>query len=180
MLKCLDILSTTFRLITYKLLTPVAVLNPDVEPDSSDGIDGVAKDHGAVHFEILAPFSFFGELLHGLGIAEVLRNQEIREQVGILGDCAHEIAKRKYMHSWGGKNNNVWDYMSVVSQYSYLFSYFLIPENFENTKTMKEFENETEWGKYFEMYSTMIFSDAIDSIARIWLHIWIKYKDWAK
>jgi len=91
MLKCLDILSITFCLITYKLLTPVAVLDPDVEPDSSDGIDGVAKDHGTVHFEILAPFSFFGELLHGLGIAEVLRNQEIREQVGILGDCAHEI-----------------------------------------------------------------------------------------
>ena len=45
---------------------------------------------------------------------------------------------------------------------------------------MKEFETETEWGKYFEMYSTMIFSDAIDSVARIWLHIWIKYKDWAK
>ena len=84
------------------------------------------------------------------------------------------------MHGWGGKNNNVWDYMSVVSQYSYLFSYFLIPENFENTKSMKEFETETEWGKYFEMYSTMIFSDAIDSVARIWLHIWIKYKDWLK
>ena len=59
MLKCLDILSTTFRLITYKLLTPVAVLDPDVEPDSSDGVNGIAKDHGAVHLEILAPFSFF-------------------------------------------------------------------------------------------------------------------------
>ena len=92
----------------------------------------------------------------------------------------NDIATRKYMHGWGGKNNNVWDYMSVVSQYSYLFSYFLIPENFENTKTIKEFETETEWGKYFEMYSTMIFSDAIDSIARIWLHIWIKYRDWSK
>ena len=91
-----------------------------------------------------------------------------------------EIATRKYMHGWGGKNNNVWDYMSVVSQYSYLFSYFLIPEDFENTKSMKEFETDTEWGKYFEMYSTMIFSDAIDSIARIWLHIWMKYKEWAK
>ena len=92
----------------------------------------------------------------------------------------NDIATRKYMHGWGGKNNNVWDYMSAVSQYSYLFSYFLIPETFDNTTTMKVFETDTEWGRYFEMYSAMIFSDAIDSIARIWLHIWIKYKDWAK
>ena len=91
-----------------------------------------------------------------------------------------EIAKRKYMHGWGGKNNNVWDFMSAVSQYSYLFSYYLIPQDFSNTKTMQQFSEETEWGKYFEMYSTMIFSDAIDAIARIWLHIWIKYRDWCK
>jgi hypothetical protein len=26
----------------------------------------------------------------------------------------------------------------------------------------------------------MIFADAIDSIARIWLHVWIKYKTWLK
>lgn len=92
----------------------------------------------------------------------------------------NEIATRKYIHAWGGKNNNVWDFMSAVSQYSYLFSYFLIPKDFSNTQSMQEFTEETEWGRYFETYSAMIFSDAIDAIARIWLHIWIKYTDWLK
>ena len=90
----------------------------------------------------------------------------------------NEIATRKYIHAWSGKNNNVWDFMSAVSQYSYLFSYFLIPKDFSNTQSMQEFTEETEWGRNFETYSTMIFSDAIDAIARIWLHIWIKYTDW--
>lgn len=92
----------------------------------------------------------------------------------------NEIATRKYIHAWSGKNNNVWDFMSAVSQYSYLFSYFLIPKDFSNTQSMQEFTEETEWGRNFETYSTMIFSDAIDAIARIWLHIWIKYTDWLK
>lgn len=92
----------------------------------------------------------------------------------------NEIATRKYIHAWGGKNNNVWDFMSAVSQYSYLFSYFLIPKDFSNTQSMQEFTEETEWGRNFETYSAMIFSDAIDAIARIWLHIWIKYTDWLK
>ena len=92
----------------------------------------------------------------------------------------NEIATRKYIHAWSGKNNNVWDFMSAVSQYSYLFSYFLIPRDFSNTQSMQEFTEVTEWGRNFETYSTMIFSDAIDAIARIWLHIWIKYTDWLK
>ena len=92
----------------------------------------------------------------------------------------NEIAKRKYIHAWGGKSNNVWDFMSAVSQYSYLFSYYLIPQDFKNTQTMDEFTAKTEWGSDFDAYSTMIFSDAIDAVARFWLHIWIKYRDWDK
>ena len=78
-------------MITYKLLTPVAVLHPDVQPDSSDGINCVAEDHGAVHFEIFAPFGFCFEFLYGFRVFEIFGNQEIREQVGILGDGAHEV-----------------------------------------------------------------------------------------
>ena len=78
-------------MITYKLLTPVPILDPDVEPDSSDGINGVAENHGAVHLEILAPFSIRFEFLHGFRVFEIFGNLEIREQVGILGDGAHEV-----------------------------------------------------------------------------------------
>ena len=91
-----------------------------------------------------------------------------------------EVVSRPYTHGWGTNNKSTWDYMSAVSQYSYLFAYHLIPEDFTNTRTFNEFLDETEWGQHFDDYSLMIFADAIDSIARIWLHVWIKYRDWAK
>ena len=92
----------------------------------------------------------------------------------------NEIATRKYKHDWGTGNGNVWDFMSAVSQYSYLFSYYLIPQDFKNSQSMDAFTTNTEWGQNFDTYSTMVFSDAIDAVARIWLHIWIKYRDWNK
>jgi hypothetical protein len=91
-----------------------------------------------------------------------------------------DISTRKYTHGWGGTNNNTWDFMSAVSQYSYLFSYYLIQEDFKNTQTLQEFQEQTEWGRDFDKYSAMIFADAIDSIARIWLHVWIKFRSWLK
>ena len=91
-----------------------------------------------------------------------------------------ELANRPYTHGWGNNNSSTWDYMSSVSQYSYLFSYYLIPETFSNTQGINEFMEQTEWGQHFDDYNKMIFSDAIDSMARIWLHVWIKYRDWMK
>ncbi|MBQ4442861.1 MAG: hypothetical protein II899_12295 [Bacteroidales bacterium] len=95
-------------------------------------------------------------------------------------DVENDVATRKYIHGWGGDNGNTWDFMSAVSQYSYLFSYYLIPETFKNTQTMQEFMEQTVWGQDFDKYSKMIFGDAIDSIARIWLRVWIKYRKWLK
>ena len=91
-----------------------------------------------------------------------------------------ELTNRPYTHGWGTDNSSTWDYMSSVSQYSYLFSYYLIPETFSNTQGINEFMEQTEWGQHFDDYNKMIFSDAIDSMARIWLHVWIKYRDWMK
>lgn len=91
-----------------------------------------------------------------------------------------DVASRQYIHGWGTNNKSTWDYMSGASQYSYLFAYHLIPEDFSNTRSFDDFMNLTEWGSHFDDYNRMIFADAIDSIARIWLHVWIKYRDWAK
>lgn len=91
-----------------------------------------------------------------------------------------QMNTQKYVHGWGGNNQSTWDYMSAISQYSYLFSYYLIPQSFQNTQTIQEFMEQTEWGNDFEKYSKMIFCDAIESIARIWLHVWMKYKNWLK
>jgi hypothetical protein len=32
----------------------------------------------------------------------------------------------------------------------------------------------------WEEDAVKIFCDAIDSIARVWLHVWIRYRKWAK
>ena len=95
-------------------------------------------------------------------------------------DVENEVATRPYVHGWGDGNKNVWDYVRAVSQYSYLFAYHLIPEDFTKNQTMQEFTEQTEWGQKFDEYGKMIFCDAIDSIARIWLRVWIKYRDWLK
>ncbi len=98
----------------------------------------------------------------------------------LMKSVEEKIASRPYIHSWGTGNSSTWDYMSAVSQYSYLFARYLVPESFSNTQGIKEFMNLTEWGLRFDDYNKMIFCDAIDSIARIWLHIWIRYKKWLK
>ena len=91
-----------------------------------------------------------------------------------------EIGSRHYLHTWGVRNSSTWDDMSGASQYSYLFSNYLISMDFSNTQGMDEFMEQTEWGQHFDDYNKMIFSDAIDSIARIWLHVWMKYTGWLK
>ena len=98
----------------------------------------------------------------------------------LMQSVEEEIANRQYIHGWGTGNSSTWEYMSGVSQYSYLFSYYLIPQTFSNTLGIAKFMEQTEWGLNFDKYNKMIFSDAIDSIARIWLHVWIKYKTWLK
>ena len=97
----------------------------------------------------------------------------------MIRQCEENASLRPYVHSWGLDNDNTWDYMSSVSQYSYLTSYFLLPED-QVPKDIKDFTREqfdqTEFGKNFDEYSRMILCDAIDSVARIWLHVWLRYK----
>lgn len=95
-------------------------------------------------------------------------------------DIEEEIVKREYLHSWGSKNSNTWDYMSAISQYSYLKSYRMIPEGYDGDNLTADIFKTLEGGINFDRYSFEILTDAVDSIARVWLHIWSRYKDWAK
>ena len=56
----------------------------------------------------------------------------------------------------------------------------MIPKEYDNKNLTKEKFKELEAWKNFDQYSQAIFADAVDSISRIWLHIWIRYRDWAK
>jgi hypothetical protein len=98
----------------------------------------------------------------------------------LIMDIEDEIVKREYQHTWGTKNSNTWDYMSAISQFSYLKSYLMIPEGYDGENMDSATFRTLEGGKNFEKYSFEILSDAVDSIARIWLHIWARYRDWAK
>ena len=91
-----------------------------------------------------------------------------------------EVVNREYLHSWGTGNSNTWDYMSAVSEYSYLMAYRLIPAEFKDTELTKEMYKASEAYANLEEYSRVILCDAIDSIARIWLHVWSRYRQWMK
>ena len=91
-----------------------------------------------------------------------------------------EIAERKYIHDFGEGNSNTWDYMSAVSQYSYLRSFRMIPEQYDQTLSITEFMKNVEGGIHFDDYSVDIFSDAVESIAHVWLRVWMRYRDWQR
>jgi hypothetical protein len=99
----------------------------------------------------------------------------------ILSQVETELANRPFQISWGSGNNNTWDFMASVCQYSYLLSYDFIPVNFDETNVTKVNWMSLPEQKYtFDQYSVAVLSDAVDSIARIWLRVWRKYSKWEK
>jgi len=92
------------------------------------------------------------------------------------------LASREFQITWGVKNKNVWDFMDAVCQHSYLLSYQFIPEmHKESSDTDVTSQNWQSLGNIsFEDFSVAVFTDAIDSIARIWFRLWRKYMKWKK
>jgi hypothetical protein len=90
-----------------------------------------------------------------------------------------ELKQREFLVTWGSGNSNVWDFMTAICQYSYLLSYEFIPEKHDHKSVTKQ--NWRSLGKIkFDELSVAVFSDAIDSIARVWLRVWRKYLEWEK
>ena len=89
------------------------------------------------------------------------------------------LKSRKFTISWGVGNGNVWDFMSAICQYSYLLSYHFIPEGYDHTNvTTRNWQNLGSIS--LDDLSVAVLSDAIDSIARIWLRVWRKYMKWER
>ena len=90
-----------------------------------------------------------------------------------------ELRDREFTWPWGTDNNNTWDYMSGITQYSYLMAYDLVPADREPKKISKRSYMATEaYREHFEEYSKIILGDAVESIAKIWLHAWCRYRSW--
>lgn len=91
-----------------------------------------------------------------------------------------EIVNRPFTTSWGLENDNTWDFMASITQYSYLLAYKMIPKNYD--------ENNLDWNTFkslntgysFDEYSRFILIDAIDSITKVWFRVWDRYQSWLK
>lgn len=88
-----------------------------------------------------------------------------------------DLTNRTFLYEWPTNINNCWDYMSAVSLYSYYMSYCIFPYDYDMTTKTAAFK-ESDIYKNLDEYSFAILSDAIDSIARIWLHAWHRFLDW--
>ncbi|MEA2114875.1 MAG: hypothetical protein U9P36_05770 [Thermodesulfobacteriota bacterium] len=97
----------------------------------------------------------------------------------VLGRVEAELTDRRFQIGWGSGNNNTWDFMSSVCQYSYLLSHELIPSNYdETTVTLANWQELPGQNISFDQLSITVLSDAIDSIARVWLRVWRRYMKW--
>ena len=95
----------------------------------------------------------------------------------LLRKVEDEILSREFVPGWGSKNSNLYDYMRAVTQRSYLMSYEMVPADFDDMG-WKDYKETDVFKKHFEEYSVMILSDAIDSIARAWLNVWMDFHSW--
>lgn len=98
----------------------------------------------------------------------------------LIDKIEEEIITRSFSSSYGPGNENTWDFMSSLTQYSYLTSFLMIPKEYNETNlTWEEFIN-LQTGHTFDDYSKYILTDAIDSVSRIWLRVWKRYTKWEK
>lgn len=133
------------------------------------------EDEVEKHFEIDYPNERF---LYNRDSYPLSRMLQLYDQ-SLLKRVEEELATRAYLVDWGTGNNNVLDYMTALCQYSYLLSYrFLPPRYDESTVTLDNWRSLQGQGLSFEDLSRVVLSDAIDSIARIWLRVWRRYMQW--
>lgn len=104
----------------------------------------------------------------------------LQKPTSLIQSVEDDILQREFLYSWGTGNSNTWDYMSAVSQYSYLMAYHMIPSEYNENNLTKEVYKKSQQYARFEQDSRIIFCDAIDSIARVWLHAWARYRSWEK
>ena len=103
-----------------------------------------------------------------------------QEQTELIRYVEKELEDREFIWKWGGDGcKNTWSYMSGVSQYSYLMAYRLIPaDKTPKQITRASYRNSAAYKEHFLEYSKVIMADAVESIAKVWLHAWVRYRDW--
>jgi hypothetical protein len=114
---------------------------------------------------------------HGFPLRKT--NREAQYQSSYLKRIADELSQRPFRIGYGTSRDNTWDFMSAICQYSYLLSYKFIPSRYNHQNVPND--NWHSIGSIsFDDLSVAVFSDAIDSISRVWFRAWRKYSKWAK
>jgi hypothetical protein len=89
------------------------------------------------------------------------------------------LETRPFTIGYGGDNHNVRTYMLAVCQNSYLLSHAFFPPQYDETNV-----NTRNWKSLpgqlldFDQLSEVVFSDAVDAIARVWFRVWRRYMKW--
>lgn len=97
----------------------------------------------------------------------------------VIAAVEKELVKREFVWAWGPDCKNTWDYMSGISQYSYLMASRLVPDEKKPKDITTAYYKKTEaYNEHFNEYTTIILNDAVESIAKVWLHAWCRYRDW--
>ena len=100
-------------------------------------------------------------------------------QQSFLKAVDDELAKRKLDFSFGGDNNNVWDFTNAVCHSSYLMSYrFFPPQYGPDSVTPENWKNLAAPPLSLNQLSAAVLADAIDSISRVWFRVWRRYEEW--
>lgn len=91
-----------------------------------------------------------------------------------------ELKERNFNSSYGTGNNNTWDFLCAITQFSYLTANEMIPMNYDAENLDWDGFLQLQTAFSFDDYSKFILIDAIDSIAKVWLRVWMKYLKWMK
>lgn len=87
-----------------------------------------------------------------------------------------KVINRPFVYNWGSSKYGTRDYITAVAQYSFMLAQEMVPVEVGNATWGKY--KETEAYQRFDELSAMLLADAVDSIARAWLHVWKRYREW--
>ncbi|HLN52664.1 MAG TPA: hypothetical protein VK212_03080 [Lentimicrobium sp.] len=107
------------------------------------------------------------------------KKKKITEKDLLINWLEQELISRPFSEKYGPDNDNTWDFMAAITQYSYLTAYKMIPQEYNEDNLDWATLKSLDTGMSFEEYSRQILMDSIDSIARVWFRVWRRYQEWA-
>lgn len=86
-----------------------------------------------------------------------------------------KVITRPFNYSWGSADGTR-EYAQAIGQYSFMLAQEMFPESLGDC-TLTQYKKSEVFAN-FDKYSAMLMADAVDSIARAWLHVWARYRNW--